>query len=157
MQLKTMKLVKKQGLFALLCFTLMLIFTDCKRKGEPLLKEQPSGVPADFAQFYEKFHTDSVYQMSHIQFPLDGYPTNADSISIADKNFHWTADTWVMHTMKAFNDSLYTRTLDAPLPGIVNETVYQKNTPFGMVRRFFKRGDEWYLIFYSGMNSMKEN
>jgi hypothetical protein len=152
-----MKLFKNQGIFTLFCLIFILIFTNCKRKGESLLKEQPNEIPTDFAQFYEKFHSDSVYQMSHIQFPLDGYPTNADSVSIADKNFHWTADTWVMHTMKAFNDSLYTRTLEVPLAGIVNETVYQKNTPFGMVRRFFKRGDEWYLIFYSGMNSMKEN
>ena len=28
--------------------------------------------PEDFLKFYDQFHTDSVYQMAHIQWPLAG-------------------------------------------------------------------------------------
>jgi len=31
-------------------------------------------LPDDFKKFYEKFHTDSSYQMKHIIFPLEGIP-----------------------------------------------------------------------------------
>ena len=135
-----------------------ILFSDCKKK-EPSMKtglESSKELPSDFVDFYAKFHSDSVYQLAHIQFPLEGYPSNADSAVMASRSFHWMADTWVIHNMQAFNDSLFTRQFDVSMPGVVNETIYQKNTPFGMFRRFFKRDNEWALIFYSAMNPMKE-
>lgn len=141
-----------------LCGIIILALANCKQKDKPALNiEQNAGLPSDFTEFYEKFHSDSIYQMKHIEFPLKGFPNQADSATIAGDNFYWTADTWKIHNMKAFNDSLFTRKFDVPLPTAVNEIVFQKNTPFAMVRRFFKKGDDWYLIYYSAMNPMSEN
>ncbi len=137
------------------CFTMLIFFSECKHK-DAILKEQSKGLPADFVQFYEKFHTDSAYQMAHIQFPLEGYPAQADSSVLAAGNFRWTADKWIMHRMKGFTDSLYTRSFDVAIPGIVTETIRQKNTPFSMYRRFYKRGEEWNLILYADMNPLQE-
>ena len=136
-----------------------LIFTNCNRKKEvkeSLSKEVTKELPADFVTFYEKFHQDSAYQIAHIIFPLEGYPSQVDSATVAEGTFRWYADTWRMHKMAGFTSSDFTRTFDQAIPGIVNETIRQNGTPFGMFRRYYKRGDDWFLIMYSDMNPMKE-
>ncbi len=135
-----------------------LIFTNCNRKKEvkeSLSKEVTKELPADFVTFYEKFHQDSAYQIAHIIFPLEGYPSQVDSATVAEGTFRWYADTWRMHKMAGFTSSDFTRTFDQAIPGIVNETIRQNGTPFGMFRRYYKRGDDWFLIMYSDMNPMK--
>jgi hypothetical protein len=143
-----------------LLFITLLSSTSCKRdakvKEVVITPEQAQAVPDDFLEFYKKFHSDSAYQMAHIQFPLEGFPSQADSAVIASGNFRWTAETWRMHRMEAFSDTAFTRTFLSPLPEMVGETLRQKNTPFAMYRRFYKRGNDWNLIFYSDMNAMKE-
>ncbi len=138
------------------CLILVLSIASCKRS-EPTLKQAESdALPADFVTFYEKFHADSVFQMAHISFPLEGYPMSPDSATLAN-NFRWTADKWAMHRGNMFVDSLYTRRFEAPLPNMITEVIMQRDRPFGTYRRFLKRGDAWSLIFYSDMNRMDSN
>ncbi len=157
--------VKYPALLVVSVFIFMaLLFTDCNSPLNPPkgdLKNDPSkGVsrelPADFVAFYEKFHQDSAYQMAHIIFPLEGYPSQVDSATIAEGTFRWYAETWRIHKMAAFTSSDFTRTFEQPISGMVNETVRQNGTPYAMFRRYYKRGDDWFLIMYSDMNPMKE-
>ena len=152
--------VKYPALSVVSIFIFMaLIFTNCNRQKEvkeSLSKEVSKELPADFVAFYEKFHQDSAYQMAHIIFPLEGYPAQVDSATMAEGTFRWYADTWRMHKMAGFTSSDFTRTFEQTIPGMVNETVLQNGTPFGMFRRYYKRGDEWFLIMYSDMNPIKE-
>ncbi len=148
MQLKDMK---KSWL---LVGSISVLLGSCKPKEKKLDPQVAASLPDDFVAFYEKFHQDSAFQMTHINFPLDGYPTQADS-SIAETGFRWTADKWQMHRLENFSDSLYTRDFDLTVPGVVAEITRQKDTPFGSYRRFYKRNNEWFLIFYSDMNTMK--
>ena len=159
MQLKKKNPIKYPALSVVSVFIFMaLIFTNCNSplnppKGDLRVSKE---LPADFVTFYEKFHQDSAYQMAHIIFPLEGYPAQVDSATIAEGTFRWYAESWRMHKMAGFTSSDFTRTFKQTLPGIVNETVLQNGTPFGMFRRYYKRGDEWFLIMYSDMNPMKE-
>lgn len=154
---KKWKLTKNQWftIGKMVVCTTLLLSASCKKK-TALKNEESEGLPKDFVAFYEQFHKDSVYQMAHITFPLDGYPTQADS-SIFDKGgYRWQKENWKMHKLNFFNDTLYTRQFQAPIEGVVIEVVKQNNTPFGIYRRFFKRGNEWFLIFYSDMNTIAE-
>lgn len=159
MQLKKKNPIKYPALSVVSVFIFMaLIFMNCNSpvnppKGDLTVSKE---LPADFVTFYEKFHQDSAYQMAHIIFPLEGYPAQVDSATIAEGTFRWYAESWRMHKMAGFTSSDFTRTFEQTLPGIVNETVLQNGTPFGMFRRYYKRGDEWFLIMYSDMNPMKE-
>jgi hypothetical protein len=135
------------------CLIVAVLITSCKRQPPALNQTEAEGLAADFVQFYEKFHADSAYQMAHISFPLEGYPMSPDSATLAN-NFRWTADKWAMHRGNMFVDSLYTRRFDSPLPNMITEVIIQKDRPFGTYRRFLKRDDGWYLIFYSDMNRM---
>ena len=134
---------------------LALLLLSCKRQEPTLKKEEAAGLPPDFVTFYEKFHSDSLFQMAHITFPLEGYPSAPDSATVAN-HFHWTADKWLMHR-GAFSDSLYNRKFEMPMQNVVTELIMQKNVPYGTYRRFLKRGDSWSLIFYSDMNRIDPN
>jgi hypothetical protein len=141
-------------------FIILSLSISCKKKEKAkeiiITPEQAQTLPADFLEFYKKFHGDSLYQVAHIQFPLEGYPSQADAKTITEGTFRWTAETWRMHRMEAFSDTIFTRKFESPLPVMVMETVKQRNTPFAMYRRFYKRGEDWMLIYYSDMNAMKE-
>ena len=110
-------------------------------------------MPADFEQFYVRFHEDSIYQKSHVLFPLRGLPTNADSTTIANGNFHWQENDWKIHQPFNSKKGEYTRSF-LSLDDVVTEEIYTKDG-FGMQRRFMKTDGEWYLIFYSAMNKMR--
>ncbi len=109
-------------------------------------------LPADFVQFFNRFHEDTAYQMAHITFPLAGMPpTKGTGDTIMQERFFWQRDTWTKH--KHFND-----------PGgdfdhwylVLNERIIEhwiqlKGTNMYMKRRFAKLDDDWYLIFYQGL------
>lgn len=75
-----------------------------KTKDEPALEPEQASVyeSAEFQDFYQKFSTDSVFQMEHIVFPLEGMRSPKDSLDIIDPNFRWQQDTWKIH--KPYDD-----------------------------------------------------
>lgn len=111
-----------------------------------------NGLPADFTEFYQKFHTDSIFQMQHIQFPLEGLPNAADSSAIG--NFHWQRENWVMH--RIIPDTSFERAYRMPLDNMVEESIYTKGQfRFGVIRRFMKLEKDWSLIYYASSNPIK--
>lgn len=109
-------------------------------------------LPDDFKQFYQKFHSDSIYQMEHIVFPLEGLPDKADASIIASGNFKWQKEDWRMQRAVDFDLSDFTRKIVPVNEVMVVEYIVHKNGQFGMERRFAKLGDEWNLIYYAGLN-----
>lgn len=107
-------------------------------------------IPADFEDFYERFHSDTNYQMAHIVFPLSGLPANADTLQAQD--FKWQKDSWKWH--RAMDETLsgYERSWQVISDEMISETIVQTSVGIGMTRRFAKVGGEWNLIYYAGMN-----
>lgn len=115
--------------------------------------EQPDA--NEFDAFYKKFHTEPSYQLSHITFPLEGLPSDADAETIASGNFHWTADDWQVHKPFDFTNSDFTRELLSFGNDLVIEKIIHKSGEYGTIRRFAKLGDDWFLIYYAGMNRIE--
>lgn len=111
---------------------------------------------SDFYSFYQQFHLDTNFQKDHIMFPLQGLPANADSITIAAGDFTWTEDKWVIHRPVDFETSDFQRELVPMGESIVVEKIVHKNGQTGMLRRFAKMGDEWYLIYFADLNRIKK-
>lgn len=109
---------------------------------EPLKEQKLS---SDFKSFYEQFQSDSVFQLSHIAFPLE---------RISDKEINdltpWTRETWKVH--RPFNDmnGAFERSF-VTTSGIVNEYIIDLTGEFTMNRRFAKLSDGWNLIHYKPM------
>lgn len=132
-------------LFVFLLFT--SCFFSCKSKSSaPANDKVETGLalPDGFEGFYEKFHQDSLYQMAHIQFPVQGLRTTEGTI------YH-TQEEWRMQK-ELTEDSKFTRKIYPLGEDIVEDVIMDSKGEFGMKRRFAKFGEEWFLIYYSGMN-----
>lgn len=138
-------------LFALsIAVIFVLTFQSCKKKSI----SDGSELPVGFSEFYDKFHEDSLYQVAHIRFPLEGLPTVGDNSVALD--YRWEAEDWVMH--KPFTaDEEYNRELNVVDSTIVIETIRLKTNEYGMERRFAKFGNDWQLIYYAAMNKLIKN
>lgn len=138
-------------------FLLLVLFFACKNDKQSPETSSPmdtetAPLPEGFSEFYQKFHSDSLYQVEHIVFPLEGLPNNADSATVAAKDFHWMPETWRMQRPFDFQVSEYHREIVPLTPTIVMERITHQSGQFGMVRRFAVVGGEWNLIYYAGVN-----
>ncbi len=140
----------KQSAFFLLA---VLILSSCKQAPEPA--PEMGILPVDFQVFYELFHRDSTYQMDHIHFPLEGLPDYADSQAITTGEYRWEKEDWVMHRQQLANDPDFQRELSMFGDFVVRERYVHKERPLLTERRFAKEGDEWYLIYYAGLNTYR--
>lgn len=98
----------------------------------------------EFIQFYNKFHSDSLFQINHIVFPLEGHIYNEDN---EKEKILWTTDTWKIH--RAFDDmgGTFTRSY-SEFGGIISEKIQDDKSISSMERRFSKIQNKWYLIYY---------
>lgn len=133
---------------------LPLLFTSCKEKEA---SNAPVGdqLPEDFQRFYERFLNDSLYQMEHINFPLEGIPDNALSKSDPSTSFRWQQDQWTMHR-PIVSDSTGFSSQFSQLGPIIIEEILHESGQYGMLRRFANNGEEWRLIYYAGLNPLKQ-
>lgn len=139
----------------LITLAVLSIFITVGCKQDKKLSNQDARIlPVDFIPFYEKFHRDSVFQMAHIQFPLDGLPSQADSTMTG--LYKYTPENWTFQTLKGFNETDFTRRFESPIPELVNESIIQNGIGFGTYRRFYKRNGQWKLIYYSDVNKISE-
>lgn len=115
----------------------------------------PKGEFGDFETFYNRFMKDSLYQMDHIMFPLEGMPDNADSSAIAN-GFHWDEDNWVIHHKFDPAESGFHSEFIPLGDGVIQEKIIHRSGEYGMLRRFAKLSDEWYLIYYAGLNPLRK-
>ena len=151
---------RRCGYFAFSLLSLFILFNaSCKNKVTPTetetdtIIEQPGDtLPGDFADFYDRFHTDSVYQLEHIVFPLEGLPhSEGDHDTIRSQRHYWQRADWKKHNH--FNDPSGTfehwyEVLDDKL---VDHYVQLRGTNMVIHRRFAKLDDEWFLIYYAGL------
>lgn len=106
-----------------------------------------------FIQFYDRFHSDSAYQMEHIVFPLEGIPAGLED-GVIPENFSWQKEDWKLHKLFDGSDGKFVQTLDEVGNALVIDQIKDAAGDYGMQRRFAKMGDEWFLIYYAGINAL---
>lgn len=136
------------------CCFLLLFITACRQNTTTNETTETDQYLVEFEAFYDRFHLDSLYQMQHITFPLEGIPAQADSATLVDNSFRWQKDDWRMH--RPFNryDNNFQREFLPVGKTMIVEKITDGKTGFSMTRRFAKLDDEWYLIYYAGMNML---
>lgn len=130
-----------------------LHFMSCKNKAASVQTEDedtPLFESKSFRTFYDRFATDSVYQMQHIVFPLEGVRAHTDSLSQYDPNFKWEANTWKIHGPFDDMDGTFNREFIS-MKGIVIEKISDRSGSFTMERRFGLLSSGWNLIYYREM------
>ena len=111
-------------------------------------------LPADFLDFYEEFHRDTLFQLNHIAFPLSGKPASGQfNIELTD--FKWTRKGWVFHKRISDDDDTFDRKYQMFTPELIIELIYAPTYGYYMERRFGKLSDGWNLIYYEDMQEPK--
>ncbi|MBT8219238.1 MAG: DUF4348 domain-containing protein [Bacteroidia bacterium] len=130
--------------------------TSCQLKSRNEAPEQSQTlIPEDFLDFYVKFHEDSLFQLNHIRFPLQGAPSMMDTL--IDLNaFRWTKQDWIIHQPFDESNEEFERSLEVLTEDMIVEKITHINRSVGMERRFAKSEDGWHLIYYIGMNFLNE-
>ena len=119
---------------------------------EPSFSDIERELPEDFLDFYANFHADTAYQFNHITFPLSGIPDGQPEAM----NFKWERASWKPHKTFDLAATGMERQFRVRGSDTVEEVILQPNERSGIMRRFAKLGDEWYLIYYAGMNHLRE-
>lgn len=104
----------------------------------------------DFMTFYDRFGTDSLFQVQHIIFPLEGMKSVTDTIEIVNPDFRWQREDWVVHGPFDDMDGTFVREFIAA-KDIVVENIHDNSGTFSMERRFAKMSSGWNLIYYREM------
>lgn len=103
-----------------------------------------------FEEFYTRFHQDSLYQIQHIQFPLQGVSSNPTDHHSA---FRWYRKDWRMHHLFDEQTTGFQSTFTRLGDDFVIERIDHRNGQYGMERRFSRLGDqEWFLIYYAALH-----
>ncbi|MBK9255033.1 MAG: hypothetical protein IPM42_06055 [Saprospiraceae bacterium] len=113
-------------------------------------KGTPVYMTEEFLTFIDKFSTDSLFQMEHILFPLEGKPAMKDSLDVIPDDFRWQKEDWTIHRPYDDMNGTFTREL-VDFNGIVMEIISDTSGKYSMERRFSKLDDEWHLIYYKSM------
>jgi hypothetical protein len=128
-------------------------FAACKKKQTVAETPEMVRLPADFREFYKKFHEDTIFQHKHIQFPVQGLPLDVDSATVAENDFFYTEDVWINHKPIDFTAGEFTQDLMLLSERMIRERIYKNDNTYGLERRFAKLSDnEWYLIYYIAPN-----
>lgn len=135
----------------LLLTVLSLLHTACQDVQPQMEEEETTEELPDFEAFYQLFHSDSEYQLAHIQFPLQGVSSRPEDHST---NFRWEKEDWQIH--RSFDASSSFRSEFTSLgDDLVIERIIHQNGQYGMERRFSRLGgQEWYLIYYAALHPL---
>ena len=139
-----------------LLFTAMLavLFFACGQEVETPSSMNNSEVSNDFAAFLEEFLQDSLFQMEHTLFPLEGIPDNAEA-SEMDGRFRWQKKDWRMHRPWSAQSSSFDSEFKRLSSDLVVEKIVHHGSGYAMLRRFARLDGEWMLIYYAGLNPTK--
>lgn len=138
-----------------LLFGLFLAMISCGGSGDAPATSQaePVRIPDDFLTFYEEFHSDSLFQLAHISWPLRG-EARIDSTSRGE--IQWKKEQWKIHRRVDFEKGEYKQELQMVGDVVVVERIRTSMGNFGLERRFAKQSDgSWELIFYTDMHELK--
>lgn len=111
---------------------------------------------SEFSAFYEKFMQDSLFQIQHVNFPLEGIPDNAIAYEDSLQNFRWTAENWRMHRPIDFEQTKFEQNFQTLGDELIIENIVEPTVSYGMVRRWAKIGGQWSLIYYAGLNPIQQ-
>ena len=146
----------KKAFFAICVLTITIFIISCKSKAdsEPIVPIEEGVQPfenEEFVTFYNIFSSDSVFQLEHITFPLEGTRPQQDSLDIVPADFRWTLDTWKIHRPFDDGNKSFVREIVNGPGGVIIEYISDVSGQYTMERRFAKLSAGWHLIYYKKM------
>jgi hypothetical protein len=105
-------------------------------------------LPEGFITAYEDYHSDSMAQMQHIQFPLSGKAKSGrDTI--------WEASGWALHQPYNRGSDLFRRSFRPVGSALILEDIIAPKLGLHMQRRWKKEDETWVLIYYKELQKIQ--
>ncbi len=101
-----------------------------------------NGSPESFDTFYEKFLTDSSFQMERIQFPLPGIKAGEE----VDSTYQWNKEEWVMLKKPELEGTEYKRDLQVS-DTLATDEIFMENAGFYFKTVYEPIKKKWYLVY----------
>lgn len=123
-------------LFALLM--LSVIASSCRSS-----RSTQATAQEDFAPFYDRFLTDSTFQVSRVRFPLSGQKFTAE---VADSAYRWRRADWQMLREPRLDSTSFTRKLIVS-DTLVTDEIAGKNSGFYFRMDYRPMNKQWHLVY----------
>jgi hypothetical protein len=106
------------------------------------------GTTEDFKEFYQRFLTDSAFQISRLLFPLEGEKI------VDDQTYPWTLDNWTIMKASVYEvDTTEYKVEIEELDNLKSFRVYIPDSGFELVMKFKLVSGKWYLFYCKDMFS----
>ena len=135
-----MRLKRTNRIAAFLLIGTCFIYS-CERTTE----DTPGSLPPGFAEFYERFHQDTSFQMQHIAFPIPEKKPEPDTVGTPESQ--WTRDNWVLHR-PITEAAEFERTFDVLTDELIVETIRHIEQNYAIQRRYALTNEGWSLVYY---------
>jgi hypothetical protein len=138
-----MRMIQKFTPLILLFVLSVVILTNCNptresSKGNSLIKNSGE----DFEKFYDRFHKDSLFQVSRIKFPLGGM-----SVKGFNKT-QWTKENLPLLKTKIYDvDTTQYKVTFKKTEKTFTQKVWIKDSEFSSEYRFELIDKKWYLVY----------
>ncbi|WKN42539.1 hypothetical protein [Tunicatimonas pelagia] len=97
----------------------------------------------NFQDFYQRFLTDSTFQMKRVQFPLPGERVTAD---IQDSTYQWQRTDWVMLKEFDLDSTQFKRDLSVT-DTLATDEIYTPGAGFYFKMVFEPIRRKWHLVY----------
>jgi hypothetical protein len=141
--LAALSLEKKENMKNLIIFVtiILLTFTSCDKFRTQEKKNISNSSIENFNSFYDKFHKDSLFQLSRIKFPLKGGPDRGDI------NEEWTKENWHILKTKIYDvDTTQYKVSYKKLEKSFIEKVWLEDSGFSFEYKFELIDNKWFLV-----------
>jgi len=154
-----------KSLILAICFLFLILFSSCNKNKvsedsaseiQPQNSEQALDtvsakkniVVENFEEFNKNFHSDSLFQVSRVDFPIEGkHVSGFEQYSWNRKNWQFQAVPVAEETeMGEYQHSL------VKTDTLITERFWIQDSGFEVERQFKLIGNKWFLIYYNDIN-----
>lgn len=129
----------------LLLVASVILITGCGIFGKDKKKE--TSEIENFDRFYDKFHRDESFQMSRIDFPIEGKMVDNG------QEYTWTKENWMPMKVKIYDiDPADFKTTYDRQPTAFYQKFWTEDAGFFAEYRFELRENKWYLVYAKDVN-----
>ena len=125
---------------------LVAVMLSC-RTSKHAAAEPPGILHENFDRFYDRFHSDTVFQLSRVRFPLGGY--RADGM----EEVKWSRDNWPYMRTRIYDvDTTIYKISYKKTENEFVQKVWLENSGFSSESRFRLIKNKWFLVYVLDLN-----
>ena len=122
--------------------------TNGKTSATEAAAPKKSAKAEDFDKFYDRFHTDSLFQISRVKFPIEGFCVSSDTIA------KWSTKNWLMIRTRIYDvDKTQYKVSYNKTDKTFTERVWIENAGLVTECRFELIGGKWWLVYLQDENN----